>query len=179
MLATKGEGKKNTAKRQKNKITKVIFEFQLFIRQIWYGSTCGLCCTVNFRITDSFLPSFFSFGGAERPLPAANGTPHPTGLRGFFHIPFWYEDPQGKLATLLPKCKCSQPWLTYRILAIQIQNQQKCIVIRGPAHRLCIQAAFAPALLGNTLVEGRQQITEDLGWRTCTQGELRKMLTQE
>lgn len=41
-------------------------------------------------------------------------------------------------------------------------SQPKCIVIRGPAHRLLIQAAYTPALLGNTLVEGRQQITGDL-----------------
>lgn len=35
-------------------------------------------------------------------------------------------------------------------------------MVHRPALRLLIQAAFALALLGNTLLGGTQQITEDL-----------------
>ncbi|EGW04326.1 hypothetical protein I79_006758 [Cricetulus griseus] len=95
-------------------------------------------------------------------MPSASCTRHPLGLPGLFHISLWYEDYQGELVTLWPKCRSSQTWITYEILAIQIQSQHKCVVVYRPALRLRIQAAFAPALLGNTLLEGTQQIIENL-----------------
>lgn len=145
-------------------------EFQLFIKQICYRSTCGLHCTVNFRVT-----AFFLFWGGTMSSASCTWYPYPTGLPGLFHIPLWYEDSQRKLVTLWPKCRCSQTWLTHKILAIQIQNPHKRIVVHRSALRLPIQAAFAPTFLGNTLlgVHGRSQ-------RTCDSehalGDLRKML---